>query len=101
MNIVLNVEGMSCGHCVSAITAAVQPLPGVTGVEVDLSAGTVTVSGTPDTYPRSQSRDCRHRGLRLRGSMSTLTLDVGGMTCASCAARIEKRLNRIDGVHAP
>jgi copper chaperone len=48
MNIVLNVEGMSCGHCVSAITAAVQPLPGVTGVDVDLTAGTVTVGGTPD-----------------------------------------------------
>ncbi|MCV7431141.1 heavy metal translocating P-type ATPase [Mycolicibacterium bacteremicum] len=32
--------------------------------------------------------------------MSSLTLDVGGMTCASCAARIEKRLNRIDGVEA-
>jgi P-type Cu+ transporter len=32
--------------------------------------------------------------------MSTVTLSVGGMTCASCAARIEKRLNRIDGVHA-
>ncbi|WBP94694.1 heavy metal translocating P-type ATPase [Mycolicibacterium neoaurum] len=32
--------------------------------------------------------------------MSTVTLDVGGMTCASCAARIEKRLNRIDGVEA-
>ncbi|MBI3226488.1 MAG: copper-translocating P-type ATPase [Mycolicibacterium cosmeticum] len=32
--------------------------------------------------------------------MSSLTLDVGGMTCASCAARIEKRLNRIDGVQA-
>ena len=32
--------------------------------------------------------------------MSTLTLAVDGMTCASCAARIEKRLNRIDGVHA-
>ncbi|MDT5063943.1 MAG: P-type Cu+ transporter [Mycobacterium sp.] len=32
--------------------------------------------------------------------MSNVTLDVGGMTCASCAARIEKRLNRIDGVHA-
>jgi Cu+-exporting ATPase len=27
-------------------------------------------------------------------------LDVGGMTCASCAARIEKRLNRMDGVTA-
>ena len=27
-------------------------------------------------------------------------LVIGGMTCASCAARIEKRLNRLDGVHA-
>jgi P-type Cu+ transporter len=32
--------------------------------------------------------------------MSTVTLSLDGMTCASCAARIEKRLNRIDGVHA-
>jgi len=31
---------------------------------------------------------------------TSVTLSVGGMTCASCAARIEKRLNRIDGVHA-
>lgn len=27
-------------------------------------------------------------------------LDIGGMTCASCAARIEKKLNRMDGVTA-
>ena len=27
-------------------------------------------------------------------------LEIGGMTCASCAARIEKRLNRLDGVTA-
>ena len=27
-------------------------------------------------------------------------LVIGGMTCASCAARIEKRLNRLDGVEA-
>ncbi|MCP9271051.1 heavy metal translocating P-type ATPase [Mycolicibacterium arenosum] len=32
--------------------------------------------------------------------MSTVTLDIDGMTCSSCAARIEKRLNRIDGVQA-
>jgi Cu+-exporting ATPase len=29
-----------------------------------------------------------------------LALDIGGMTCASCAARIEKKLNGIDGVTA-
>src|SRR5512142_1927682 len=27
-------------------------------------------------------------------------LAVGGMTCASCAARIERKLNRLDGVNA-
>jgi Cu+-exporting ATPase len=31
---------------------------------------------------------------------SQVRLDIGGMTCASCAARIEKKLNRMDGVTA-
>ncbi|MFB7884570.1 heavy metal translocating P-type ATPase [Microbacterium sp. NPDC056057] len=31
---------------------------------------------------------------------SRFELEIGGMTCASCAARIEKRLNRMDGVEA-
>ena len=30
----------------------------------------------------------------------TLRLDVEGMTCASCAARIERKLNKLDGVEA-
>ena len=32
--------------------------------------------------------------------MSEYALDLEGMTCASCAARIEKRLNGLDGVEA-
>ena len=31
---------------------------------------------------------------------NTVSLAIGGMTCASCAARIGKRLNKIDGVEA-
>ena len=31
---------------------------------------------------------------------TTVTLDIGGMTCASCAARVTKRLNKLDGVEA-
>ncbi len=31
---------------------------------------------------------------------NTVELDIGGMTCASCAARIEKKLNKLDGVEA-
>ena len=33
-------------------------------------------------------------------STETVRLDITGMTCASCAARIEKRLNKLDGVEA-
>lgn len=45
----LNVQGMTCGSCVKHVTAALDKLPGVTGVEVDLSAGRVRVNGSPDT----------------------------------------------------
>ncbi|MFE4378334.1 heavy metal translocating P-type ATPase [Streptomyces cyaneofuscatus] len=33
-------------------------------------------------------------------SDASVELSIGGMTCASCAARIEKKLNRMDGVEA-
>ncbi len=48
MSVVLEVQGMSCGHCVASITSAVASLPGVTGVDVGLASGTVTVDGAPD-----------------------------------------------------
>ncbi|HET9655212.1 MAG TPA: heavy metal-associated domain-containing protein, partial [Kineosporiaceae bacterium] len=34
------------------------------------------------------------------GEVRSLDLAVGGMTCSSCAARIEKKLNRMPGVQA-
>ncbi|WP_275560447.1 heavy metal translocating P-type ATPase [Streptomyces sp. 5-6(2022)] len=34
------------------------------------------------------------------GGPSQVELAIGGMTCASCAARVEKKLNRLDGVTA-
>lgn len=41
----LEVQGMSCGSCVKHVTQALQPLTGVSGVEVDLQSGHVRVSG--------------------------------------------------------
>ena len=38
------VVGMTCEHCVRAVTEEVGALEGVTGVEVDLASGLVTVS---------------------------------------------------------
>ena len=42
------VVGMTCGHCVSAVTEEVSQVPGVTGADVDLESGGLTVtSATP------------------------------------------------------
>ena len=34
------------------------------------------------------------------GQLRTVNLSIGGMTCASCVARVEKKLNKLDGVSA-
>ena len=38
------VVGMTCGHCVSAVTEEVVQLPGVTAVDVDLASGGLAVT---------------------------------------------------------
>jgi copper chaperone len=38
------VTGMTCAHCVQAVTSEISELPGVDGVQVDLSSGAVTVT---------------------------------------------------------
>lgn len=48
---ILKVEGMSCQHCVKAVTGAVREVDGVSNVSVDLEAKTVTVDHDPDKAP--------------------------------------------------
>lgn len=38
------VTGMTCGHCVNAVSGEIGALPGVTAVDVDLATGLVTVT---------------------------------------------------------
>ena len=45
---ILTVGGMSCEHCVKAITNAIGVLSGVYGVSVDLTARSVTVEYEPN-----------------------------------------------------
>ena len=44
MQTTINVSGMTCGHCVSAVTMELSLLPSVTEVEVDLENGQVTIT---------------------------------------------------------
>lgn len=40
------VKGMSCGHCQASVTEEVGQVPGVTGIDVDLETGLLTVNGS-------------------------------------------------------
>jgi copper chaperone CopZ len=45
MTLIYRVDGMSCEHCVVAVTGEVGDVAGVTAVDVDLGSKLVTVSG--------------------------------------------------------
>lgn len=45
------VVGMTCGHCVKAVTEEVSKVDGVTDVEIDLPSGRVTVTSTGPLDP--------------------------------------------------
>ena len=48
---VLKVKGMSCSHCVKAITDALVELPGVSNINIDLKAATVAFAFEPAQTP--------------------------------------------------
>lgn len=43
-----HVKGMTCQHCVRAVTEAIKGLPNVEDVQVDLESGVVKIKGKPD-----------------------------------------------------
>ncbi|MBX9245844.1 heavy-metal-associated domain-containing protein [Actinotalea ferrariae] len=44
MEITYGVEGMTCGHCASSVTAELRKVPEVQDVTVDVASGTVTIA---------------------------------------------------------
>lgn len=48
MAINLEVNGMTCGHCVRAVTKALQSVAGVKAVSVNLEGRSASVEGAPD-----------------------------------------------------
>ncbi len=46
--VVLNVEGMTCGHCKASVEKAVSALNGVSKVDVDLTGKKVSVAYNPE-----------------------------------------------------
>jgi copper chaperone len=62
------VKGMTCGHCVSAVTEEVGQIDGVTGVEVDLATGALTVSSSTPLEDDKVREAVDEAGYELLGS---------------------------------
>ncbi len=91
------VEGMSCAGCVAHVENALEELPSVTNVVATLATNKVTLSYKPTqvTIPEL-TRAIAEVGYTV--PTTELTLQVNGMTCASCVAHVEKALTELDGV---
>ncbi|MFZ0052396.1 MAG: heavy metal-associated domain-containing protein [Desulfobaccales bacterium] len=52
----IQVKGMTCEHCVAAVTKALQSLPGVSEVRVDLAGGLVSYQSASPVPPEEAAR---------------------------------------------
>jgi copper chaperone len=62
------VVGMTCGHCVTAVTEEVSQLPGVTGVDVDLAGGGLTVTSDAPVEETAVRAAVEEAGYEVAGS---------------------------------
>ena len=63
----ITVKGMSCGHCVAAITKAMASLPGVSQVQVDLTGGRVSYECAAPIPVEDLERVVKAAGFELTG----------------------------------
>ncbi len=94
----LPITGMSCANCAANITRSVGKLDGVTNANANFAAETAIISFDPD---KIGSNDIIHtiHDLGFKVPISRKELPVTGMSCANCAANIERTLNKkVEGV---
>ena len=95
--LVLNVEGMTCASCVHTVESALQEVPGVLHASVNLATETAEVTFQEKaTQAKALADAIRDAGYGT--TTDKLTLNIGGMTCASCVHTVETALAGVDGV---
>ncbi|HHU59374.1 TPA: heavy metal translocating P-type ATPase [bacterium] len=94
------VSGMSCASCASSIQNTLKKLDGVTSANVNLASETLSIDYDSSVITREQiSEVVDNLGYKISSSdLQEVTLEIVGMTCASCAARITKGLESLEGV---
>ncbi len=92
----LDIDGMTCASCSARVEAALNALPGV-----EASVNLATERARLRFDPTRSDAGALVRTVRASGytpRTTTLQLDIQGMTCASCVARVERALRALPGV---
>ncbi|HWV63152.1 MAG TPA: heavy metal translocating P-type ATPase [Oxalicibacterium sp.] len=95
-----SVEGITCASCASRVEKAVAAVPGVAQASVNLATDSVAVE-TADGIDAAALNVPIKEAIEKAGygvPQQEWSLDVTGMTCASCAGRVEKALRKVPGV---
>ncbi|MHB1412893.1 MAG: heavy metal translocating P-type ATPase [Thermoleophilia bacterium] len=97
--ITLPIEGMTCASCVERNARALRALPGVASAEVNFATEKAAVEYDPARISPAELVNAVERA-GYKVITEKLDIAVAGMTCASCVERVEKALQRADGVVA-
>ena len=96
------VGDMSCASCVTRVEKALQKVPGVVDVSVNLAtekAQVITETRVSDEVLYQAVTNAGYEVIKPQTSSdNTVTLRVAGMSCASCVGRVEKALAKVAGV---
>lgn len=93
----IRIGGMSCASCVARVEKALNKQPGVSEATVNLATEEARiVIDTAQTNARTIVEAVKAAG--YHAEIGQTSLEVGGMTCASCIARVEKSLRKLPGV---
>jgi Cu+-exporting ATPase len=92
------IAGMTCAACAARVEKQLNKLPGVEAA-VNFAAERAAIHYDVASATAAQLVETiRKTGFDV--PPRTVELSLGGMTCASCATRIEKQLNKLPGVEA-
>ena len=94
----LDIEGMSCASCTARIEKALKKIPEVLEANVNLSTEKAYVTAVSSLQQQVLVKAIQKAGFDVKADQ--LELNIEGMTCASCVARVEKALNKVEGVTA-
>ena len=99
-----NITGMTCASCSSRIEKILNKADGVESAVVNLATEKATVKFDKDVITSEDIiKKVEKAGYGAEeieeGNKSEAYFKVKGMTCASCANRIEKVVNKMDGVY--